>query len=33
MKKWEEVNNKLLRENEQLRENLVKIHNELAEIL
>ncbi|CAD8181007.1 unnamed protein product [Paramecium pentaurelia] len=33
MKKWEEVNNKLLRENEQLRENLVKIHNELGEIL
>ncbi|CAK89520.1 unnamed protein product (macronuclear) [Paramecium tetraurelia] len=33
MKKWEEINNKLLRENEQLRENLVKIHNELGEIL
>ncbi|CAK59020.1 unnamed protein product (macronuclear) [Paramecium tetraurelia] len=33
MKKWEEVNNKLLRENEQLRENLVKIHTELGEIL
>ncbi|CAD8171925.1 unnamed protein product [Paramecium octaurelia] len=33
MKKWEEVNNKLLRENEQLRENLIKIHNELGEIL
>ncbi|CAD8095959.1 unnamed protein product [Paramecium sonneborni] len=33
MKKWEEVNNKLLKENEQLRENLVKIHNELGEIL
>ncbi|CAD8096266.1 unnamed protein product [Paramecium sonneborni] len=33
MKKWEEVNNKLLRENEQLRENLVKIHYELGEIL
>lgn len=33
MKKWEEVNNKLLRENEQLRENLIKIHNEMGEIL
>lgn len=33
MKRWEEINNKLQKENEGLRENLIKIHNELNEIL
>ena len=33
MKKWEEINKKLLAENEILKDNLARIHNELIDIL